>query len=83
MTTNLYCFDFDQNLIQRHSTHHQEKSVGEGAKSGGTSCMSLGKHVNYEWPPPGTVTLKGYFQWKTGVPDLEEGMGGTGHKNGE
>lgn len=45
--------------------------------------MSLGKHVNYESPPPGTVILKGYFQWKTGVPDLEEGMGGTGHKNGE
>lgn len=45
--------------------------------------MSIGKHVNYEWPPPGTVTPKGYFQWKTGVPDLEEGMGGTGHKNGE
>ena len=44
----------------------------------GTAGMSLGKHDNSEWPPAGTVTLKGYFQWKTGVPDLEEGMGGTG-----
>ena len=49
----------------------------------GIACMSLGKHDNYEWPPPGTITLKGYLQWKTGLPDLEEGMGGTGHKNGK